>query len=89
MILFQIRHVQIASARDPLFRPFHTQGADQACKPSFLIGEDLDNISPPFDLTIESFQKVGRTDAFAMLLWKVEARQAMCHIAVYFVHELR
>ena len=86
MILFQIRHIQIASASDPLFRPFHTQGADQAFT-SFLIGEDLDNISPPFDLTIESFQKVGRTDAFAVLLWKVETRQAMRHIAVYFVHE--
>ncbi len=86
MILFQVRHVQIASASDPLVRPLHTQGADQAFT-GLLVGEDLDNIGTSFDLTIKSFQKVGRTDAFAMLLWKVEARQAMGYITVEFVNE--
>ena len=86
MILFQVRHVQIASASDPLVRPLHTQGADQAFT-GLLVGEDLDDISPSFDLTIESFQKVGGTDAFAVLLWKVETGQAMRHIAVEFINE--
>ena len=87
MILFQIRHVQIAFASDPLFRPLHTQRADQAFT-SLFIGEDLDHISPSFDLSVESFQKVGRTDAPAMRFWEVEAGQTMDYIPVYFVHDI-
>ena len=40
MILFQVRHIQIASASDPLFRPLYTQGTDQAFTCLF-VGEDL------------------------------------------------
>ena len=72
MILFQIPHIQIASARDPLFRPFHTQRAYKALT-SLLIGEDLYHISPSFDLSVESFQKIGCPDASLVLFWKVEA----------------
>ena len=85
MILFQERHVQIASACDPLFRPLHTQRADETFT-SLFIGEDLHHISPSFDLTVESFQKVGRPDASAIRFWEVEAGQAMDNITVYFVH---
>ena len=49
------------SASDPLFRPLHTQGTDETFT-SLLIGEDLDHISPSFDLSVESFQQVGRPD---------------------------
>ena len=80
--MFQIPHVQIASAGDPLFRPFHTQHADQTLT-SLLIREDLYHISPSFDLPIESFQQVGRPDASLVLLWKVEAGQTMDNILVY------
>ena len=38
--MFQVRHIQIASASDPLFRPLHTQGTDQAFTCLF-VGEDL------------------------------------------------
>ena len=84
--MFRVRHVQIASACDPLVRPFHTQGAYEAFT-GLLVGEDLDHIGTSFDLSIEPFQTVGGTDAFAMFLGKVETGQAMRYIAVEFVHE--
>lgn len=87
MILFQIPHVQIASAGDPFFRPLHTQRADQTFT-SLLIREDLHDIGTSFDLSVESFQQVSRPDASAVLFWKVEAGQTMDDILVYFVHHI-
>ena len=86
MVLFQVRHVQIASACEPLVRPLHTQRANESFT-GLLVGEDLDHIGPSFDLSIESFQTVGGSDAFAMRFWEVEAGQAMSYIVVEFVHE--
>lgn len=84
--MFQIPHVQIASASDSLFRPFHTQGVYEAFT-GLLVGKDLDHIGTSFDLSIESFQTVGGSNAFTMRFWEVEAGQAMGDIAIEFVNK--
>src|SRR5215469_3753078 len=53
--------LHVATLEQPLVILFEQDGADQSDNAG-LIGEDADDVGPPFDFLVQSFQRVGRVE---------------------------